>query len=110
MKEVDNRIFIKYNKGRNILKEGDVLLFRGRGLASFFIKGGASGHYSHVAIASSNIYNGRIFWECVEFREWKGGRTIGLERYVKDNPGIIDVYRPSRLYSGFKLIDGSVIE
>jgi hypothetical protein len=110
MKETDNRIFLPYRKARDILKEGDVLMFRGRGIASFFIKGAGSGHYSHVAIASANIFNGRIFWECVEFREWKGGRTVGLERYVGDNPGIIDVYRPSRIYSGLKFIDGSVVE
>jgi hypothetical protein len=84
---------MKFEDARRHLREGDVLLFRGGGLVSHLIKRAGEGNYSHVAVASAHKDNGHSFWECVEFREWRGGRTVNLERYVQDNPGLIDVYR-----------------
>lgn len=106
----DKYRYIKFKDAKYLIQEGDVLLFRGQGIASFFIGGVSSSHYTHTGIVSANIYNERIFWECVEFREWKGGRTIGLERYVKENPFIIDVYRPNSTYNTFEFRDGSFVE
>ncbi len=88
-------ISIPYQEARLLLKEGDVLLFRGQGMISKFVKVAGEGKYSHVAIVSLYKDNGNSMWECVEFREGKGGRTVGLEEQVKQNPGIIDVFRPA---------------
>lgn len=84
---------MKFSDAQDLLKEGDILLFRGTGLISYFIQRVGRGPYSHVGIASSYRPNGKVIWECVEFREWKGGRAINLERYVDQNSGLIDVYR-----------------
>jgi hypothetical protein len=81
---------LNYAQAIKYLKEGDVLLFRGHGLISAFIKRFGEGKYSHVGIASKH----EDIWECVEFREWKGGRSVNLEKYVEICGCEIDVYRP----------------
>ena len=86
---------IKYEDAKNIIQEGDVLLFRGQGVFSWFIQKVGQGEYSHVGLASW-VYDKaqkKHSLECVEFREFRGGRAISLEQYVRANPGIIDVYR-----------------
>ena len=85
--------FLSYTQAEKLLEEGDVLLFEGKSIFSFFITRVGEGKHSHVAIASIHNNNGNSLWECIEFKEWKGGRTINLERYVKNNR--IDVYRPN---------------
>lgn len=93
---INPQLKIKYNQAKELLQDGDVLLFKGQGLFSFFIKRAGEGKYSHAALVSTfKNSSGEKTLECVEFREWKGGRTISLEQCVKDNSGIIDVYRPS---------------
>lgn len=88
-------IELLFSEARDRLQEGDVLLFRGKGIFSNLIKRAGEGVYTHVGVASKfRSYQENFLWECVEFREWKGGRTINLERYVQQNPGLIDVYRP----------------
>lgn len=88
------RKFLDYQDARKLLREGDVLLFQGgNSLASFFITRASEGLYSHVGVASAVGSNGSLIWECVEFREWKGGRSVNLERYVKQSKVAIDVYR-----------------
>ena len=89
-----SQIKVSFRKARSVLREADVLLFRGRSLTSHFIKRAAQGKYSHVGVASAHGSNGGTIWECVEFREWKGGRTVNLERYVNSELEI-DVFRPS---------------
>lgn len=86
---------VEFQKARELLAEGDVLLFRGRGFWSYFIKKAAEGRYSHVGLASSHGTNGDRIWECVEFREWKGGRSVNLSTYLSRYEGEVDVYRPS---------------
>ena len=86
-----NRIFIPYSKAQYLINEGDILLFRGYGFISYWIKWASKGEYSHVGMASRN---GNIV-ECVEFREFKGGRTINLLNYLQEMSGRIDVYRVS---------------
>lgn len=83
---------VRFKEARSLLREGDVLLFRGRGLVSFFIKRAGEGKYSHVGVASAVGDNGGKIWECVEFREGRGGRSVNLERYCQKNT--IDVFRP----------------
>ena len=86
---------INFNKAKYLLREGDVLLFRGRSGFSFLIKRASEGKYSHVGVVSGHGDNGSTTWECVEFLEGAGGRSVNLETYLGLYKGTIDVYRPS---------------
>jgi hypothetical protein len=94
---------LPFHEAKRFLKEGDVLLFRGRGLVSSLIKRASHGLYSHVGVASKVGENGGTIWECVEFREWHGGRSINLEQYAKTNT--IDVFRAASSIKVIKPID-----
>lgn len=91
-------IKVPFKQAKNILKEGDVLLFRGSGIISDLIKIAGAGAYSHVAIAS--CVNDE--WEAIEFREWLGGRSVNLHNYLLDSfrdKSYIDVYRSTDIYT-----------
>lgn len=75
------------------IQEADVLLFRGEGLISWLIKRYGSGVHSHVGMAHWDDDN----LECVEFREFKGGRSVSLKRVVENHPDNIDVFRAAEL-------------
>lgn len=97
-----NKIILPWFEAKPIINEGDVLLFRGQGWMSKVIGSQTQTPYSHVAVASwvngdSNTLDGQL--ECVEFREWKGGRSINLYQAVLDNLNSIDVYRPVPYFS-----------
>ena len=92
-------MLIKYEQAKEILQEGDILLFRGEGLISFLIKRYTGGVHSHVALASK--YNNT--WMCVEFREFKGGRSVSLLSQVEENKKNIDVFRPVKTISYDKM-------
>ena len=80
---------IPYSQAKLLIQEADVLLFRGSGIISWLIKRYGSGLHSHAAMAhwdGSNL-------QCVEFREFKGGRSVSLKRQVGQNPQHIDVFR-----------------
>jgi len=53
------------------------------------------GQYSHAAMASWRDKPANSLLECVEFREWKGGRTVALSTQVAALSGQIDVFRVS---------------
>jgi hypothetical protein len=89
-----NRTSVTFSQAKNLIKEGDILLFRTKGIISFFIKRAGEGQYSHAAMASAHRTNGSFLWECVEFREGSGGRSVLLERQVQLRDELIDVYRP----------------
>ena len=98
-------MLVKFEKAKDILQEGDILLFRGSGLISFLIQRYTGGLHSHVALASKN----KDTWMCVEFREFKGGRSVSLHSQVKDNPTNIDVFRPVNSVSYQEMIyDGTI--
>ena len=80
---------IPYTEAKKLIQEGDVLLFRGCGVLSWLIKRYGSGVHSHVGIAH---WDGDHL-QCVEFREFKGGRSVSLRSQVKDKPSGIDVFR-----------------
>ena len=101
---------IPFSQAIGLLKEGDILLFRGSGWVSSLIQRASEGRYSHVGVASAYIYGDDIIWECVEFREWKGGRSVNLQKYVEMNDGNIDVYRPSSSKKIADYVDGKVVE
>jgi len=87
-----NKKLLPYAKAKELLEEGDILLFESQGgIIGTLVSRAGEGKYSHVGMASGVGMNGKKLWECVEFREWKGGRSINLERYSKENN--IDVYR-----------------
>jgi len=87
-----NRCYVKYQKAREVIQEGDILLFRGVSLISRFIRKFGGGEHSHVAIAS---WSGDIL-ECIEFREFKGGRIVNMQVVVdRTDDKTIDVFRIS---------------
>lgn len=85
------KIEIPLSDSLNLIKEGDVLLFRNKALISRLVGRAGEGQYCHVGVASKN--DG--FVECVEFKEWRGGRSVSLERVVEIYGGEIDIYRLS---------------
>jgi hypothetical protein len=89
-------------EARSLVREGDVLLFRGTGIASWFIRKAGEGAYSHVGLAS---WRGERL-EIVEFREGNPfallvggnagqGRAMPLSTQVEKFSNQIDVFRPS---------------
>jgi len=66
------------------LKDGDLLLFRRRGLISVY----GRGEWSHAAMV--------VWWDgvamCVESREWVGSRAVTLRSQVAKHPGRIDAF------------------
>ena len=80
---------IPYSEATPLIQEADILLFRGKGIMSWLIQRYGSGVHSHVGIAHWDNKN----LQCVEFREFKGGRSVSLKRQVNSNPSGIDVFR-----------------
>jgi hypothetical protein len=95
---------LSYKIAEQYIEEGDVLLFRGKGILSKIIQSFSNGPHSHVAVASwhKNHDNDEIppILECIEFREFHGGRTTSLEIQVCKYSGLIDVYRPNPKFYG----------
>ena len=75
---------VPYHKVRDQIRDGDLLLFRRRGLISAL----GRGDHSHAAKAA--------WWEsdlfCLEVRSWYGGRAVTLSSQVRRYPGRIDVF------------------
>jgi len=71
-------------RARMRISDGDLLLFRRRGLIAI----AGRGEHSHAAKAA--WWGEELF--CVEVREWHGGRAVTLESQIKKFPGRIDVY------------------
>lgn len=96
---------LPYSKAKNLIEEGDILLFKGHGFISKLITQVGKGIHSHAAMAS--WHNNLL--ECVEFREFRGGRAVSLYNEV-DRLGseVIDVFRPIPKYHKLSLIDGKV--
>lgn len=78
------RTCLPYNQARPRIADGDLLLFRRRGLISV----AGRGDHSHAAKAA--WWDGDLF--CLEVRELVGGRAVTLSSQVKRRPGKIDVY------------------
>jgi len=112
---MNQRIQLDYNTGSSYIEEGDVLLFRGTGLLSWFIKKAGEGDYAHCGVASwTGRTNEHRILECIEFREGSplgglfssnalgGGRAVSLKNEVEKYPKLIDVYRPVNYFSEYK--------
>lgn len=90
-----------YSEIKKYINEGDILLFRGKGLTAKAIGLGSESSYTHVGIASwfNGYANTNIgILECVEFREGSGGRSVNLAQQVEKNSERIDVYRPNPFF------------
>jgi hypothetical protein len=72
----------------NDIRDGDLLLFRGRGVIARLIGAAGRSDYTHAARA--------VWWGsdlfCCEVRELKGGRAVTLESQIRKHPGGIDVF------------------
>ena len=85
MSEMQQQHCASLAEARNSVRDGDLLLFRRRGLISV----AGRGEHSHAAKAA--WWNDELF--CLEVREWHGGRAVTLESQIKKYPGQIDAYR-----------------
>ncbi|HEY4233465.1 MAG TPA: hypothetical protein VGM76_08560 [Lacipirellulaceae bacterium] len=77
--------YIGLTDARPSVSDGDLLLFRRRGLISI----AGRGDHSHAAKAA--WWDDDLF--CLEVREWRGGRAVTLESQVRRFPGRIDVFQ-----------------
>jgi hypothetical protein len=75
---------VRFSQAAPQIEQGDLLLFRRRGLIAI----AGRGVYSHAAKAA--WWGNDLF--CVEVREWHGGRAVTLESQVRKFPALIDVF------------------
>lgn len=84
---------LPYSIAKGLIKEADVVMVKGSGIFSPFLRHFQQSPYTHCGLATQ--YNGPdSLWEMVEFKEFKGGRTVNLETQVNKHSGNIDIYRP----------------
>jgi hypothetical protein len=81
----DQLHFVTFADARREIVDGDLLLFRRRGLISI------AGRGSHSHAAKAAWWGDDLF--CLEVREWHGGRAVTLQSQVRKFPGRIDLYR-----------------
>ena len=90
---------LRYSQARPLIRSGDLLLFRSRGLKGQALQIAGRGRYTHAAMA---VWWGRpaelpyqdgngILCVC-ETVEGIGGRIVPLSRYVAEYPGTIEVF------------------
>lgn len=82
------RLLTALSQSARHIGDGDLLLFRGRGLAARLISVAGRSTYTHAARACR--WGDDLF--CCEVRELKGGRAVTLESQVRKYPGLIDVF------------------
>ena len=94
-----NRNLVSLKEYDSLIRDGDLLLFRGRGLLSRLIGVAGRSEYTHAARA---VWWGDLLF-CCEVRERKGGRAVTLASQVQKYPGMIDVFEtnPSRRWSDY---------
>jgi hypothetical protein len=85
MEKLELTHFVTLAEAQPQILDGDLLLFRRRGLIAI----AGRGEHSHAAKAA--WWGDDLF--CLEVREWHGGRAVTLESQVRRRPGHIDVYR-----------------
>ncbi len=75
---------VRLEDAKHFIADGDLLLWRRRGLISI------AGRGRHTHAAKAVWWGDDLF--CLEIREWKGGRAVTLESQVRKFPGQIDVF------------------
>jgi len=93
-----------FDEAKNLIQEGDVLLFQGNALFSKLIQSVSQSKYSHVALASWS--SSKTVLECLEFHEKYGGRSVNLATQLSVP---IDVYRAVSEFSTLEFLDNQVI-
>jgi hypothetical protein len=82
------RCHVKLGEVAHEIRNGDLLLFRGRGLVARLIGVAGRSEYTHAARA--------VWWGddlfCCEVRELRGGRAVTLASQVRKFPSAIDVF------------------
>ncbi len=86
--DVANRNLVCLSQYSSLIRDGDLLLFRGHGLVARLIGVAGRSEYTHAARA---VWWGDLLF-CCEVRELKGGRAVTLESQVRKCPGAIDVF------------------
>jgi len=84
----DGHTSMKLSRVESLIEDGDLLLFRGRGIVARLIGIAGRSVYTHAARA---IWWGDTLF-CCEVRELKGGRAVTLESQVRRFSGLIDVF------------------
>jgi hypothetical protein len=84
MNDASHHKLVRLADAQARIADGDLLLFRRRGLIAI----AGRGRHSHAAKAA--WWGGDLF--CVEVREWHGGRAVALASQVAKFPGCIDVF------------------
>ncbi len=94
-----HRNFVTLEQYGSQIRDGDLLLMRGRGLVSWLIGSAGRSEYTHAARA---VWWGDALF-CCEVRELKGGRAVTLASQVRKYPGRIDVFEtnPSRRWRDY---------
>ena len=82
---INSMRYLPLTKARHQIADGDLLLFRRRGLISI----AGRGTHSHAAKAA--WWDDELF--CLEVREWHGGRAVTLASQVQKFSARIDVYQ-----------------
>ncbi len=85
MQHTNDYPLVPFARAQALIADGDLLLFRRRGLIAI----AGRGEHSHAAKAA--WWGDELF--CLEVREWHGGRAVTLASQVRRFPGRIDVYR-----------------
>lgn len=81
----DQRILVRYAEVRHEIRDGDLLLFRRRGLIA------AAGRGEHCHAAKAAWWDDDLF--CLETRALVGARAVTLSSQVRRYPGRIDVFQ-----------------
>lgn len=86
---------VPFGTAQTEIRDGDLLLFRGRGLIAV----AGRGPYTHAAMAA--WWGDDLF--CLELRELTGGRAVMLSREVERLPERVDVFEanPSERWPEF---------
>lgn len=89
--DIRNPIFVSPAEAATRIQSGWLAQYRGGSLISSWIRLVTGGVHSHSAMFERSDYGINI----LEVREFKGGRSVPLERHLRDNPKRIDVFSPN---------------
>lgn len=84
-------IYVPYSEAIKYIEHGDILLYRGVTIPSFFLRLAGETPYTHVGFAAKNNDH---YISCVEMREFVGGREVNLKTQVRKHSGRVDVFKP----------------
>lgn len=87
---------MKLSLAKHALHDGDLLLYRGKGLFSRWIRFAGRSPYSHAAMLAA----WGDTWMVLEARELRGVRAVTLESQVRLYAGQIDVFTPRGVSQG----------